>query len=146
MKPQTHPTGQKTPRHGGKSRRSFVIQPMACRILIWKILNAARTRLVKTGEVIVPPRDARCFDVPKGHFFRITSIEGAQVGDLNLWSAHDLTEHFYSGKTRALHGTHLSNWRPDVVKLSSTCARLPQSVTIRLIGMAGMMMAGQFMM
>ena len=58
--------------------------------------------------MIVPPRDARCFDVPKGHFFRITSIEGAQVGDLNLWSAHDLTEHFYSGKTRALHGTHLS--------------------------------------
>ena len=44
----------------------------------------------------------------EGHFFRITSIEGAQVGDLNLWSAHDLTEHFYSGKTRALHGTHLS--------------------------------------
>jgi uncharacterized protein YcgI (DUF1989 family) len=72
------------------------------------ILNAARTSLVKTSELIVPPRDARCFDVPKGHFFRITSIEGAQVGDLNLWSAHDLTEHFYSGKTRALHGTHLS--------------------------------------
>jgi uncharacterized protein YcgI (DUF1989 family) len=26
-------------------------------------------------EVIVPPRDARCFHVPAGCFFRIVSIE-----------------------------------------------------------------------
>ncbi len=60
------------------------------------------------SEVRVPPRDARCFRVPAGHFLRITSIEGPQVGDLNLWNAADLSERFYSGKTRALHGTHLS--------------------------------------
>lgn len=64
--------------------------------------------MVKTDEVTVPPRDARTFDVPAGHFFRITSIEGPQVGDLNLWNAQDLSERFYSGKTRALHGTHLT--------------------------------------
>jgi uncharacterized protein len=46
--------------------------------------------------------------VAAGHFFRIVSVEGPQVGDLNLWNAHDLTERFYSGKTRALHATHLS--------------------------------------
>ncbi len=46
--------------------------------------------------------------MPAGSFFRIHSIEGPQVGDLNLWNAHDLNERFYSGKTRALHGTHLS--------------------------------------
>ena len=46
--------------------------------------------------------------MPAGHFFRIVSVEGPQVGDLNLWNAHDLTERFYSGKTRALHATHLS--------------------------------------
>ncbi|WP_406869977.1 DUF1989 domain-containing protein [Thioclava sp. 'Guangxiensis'] len=62
----------------------------------------------KIGEVIVPPRDGACFHVKAGQFFRISSIEGAQVGDLNLWSA-DLSERFYSGKTRALHGTHLSS-------------------------------------
>lgn len=60
------------------------------------------------SEVLVPPRDARCFDVPAGHYFRICSVDGPQVGDLNLWNAHDLQERFYSGKTRALHGTHLS--------------------------------------
>ncbi|MFZ5964011.1 urea carboxylase-associated family protein [Thalassococcus sp. BH17M4-6] len=61
-----------------------------------------------TGTVIVPPRDARTFRVPAGHFFRITSVEGPQVGDLNLWQADDLSERFFSGKTRALHGTHVS--------------------------------------
>lgn len=69
---------------------------------------AARQGWEKVGEVLVPARDARSFDAPAGHFFRITSVDGPQVGDLNLWSATDLNERFFSGKTRALHGTHLS--------------------------------------
>ncbi|XDZ64876.1 urea carboxylase-associated family protein [Alphaproteobacteria bacterium LSUCC0684] len=70
--------------------------------------QAARTTMEKIDTVIVPPRDARCFTVPRGHFFRIVSSEGPQVGDLNLWSKDNPQEKFYSGKTRALHGTHLS--------------------------------------
>ncbi|MBT9244589.1 DUF1989 domain-containing protein [Gemmobacter fulvus] len=70
--------------------------------------RAARAGWQKLSETLVPARDARCFDLPAGHFFRITSVEGPQVGDLNLWNAQDLHERFYSGKTRALHGTHLS--------------------------------------
>ena len=62
----------------------------------------------KTDEVTVPPRDAATFRVPAGGAFRITSIEGPQVGDMNLWNADDLTERFFSGKTRALHGTHVN--------------------------------------
>ncbi|MFZ0241738.1 MAG: DUF1989 domain-containing protein [Desulfobacterales bacterium] len=69
---------------------------------------AARNTIDLTDEVIVPPRDAGTFRVPAGNFFRIVSVEGPQVGDLNLWAADDLSERFYSGKTRALHGTHLS--------------------------------------
>ena len=72
------------------------------------MLDAARATLTKTDEVIVPARDAATFTVPAGNFFRITSIEGSQVGDLNLWNAADLNERFYSGKTRALHGTHIT--------------------------------------
>ncbi|WP_210403978.1 urea carboxylase-associated family protein [Pararhodobacter marinus] len=56
----------------------------------------------------IPARDGGAFHVPAGGFFRITCIEGPQVGDLNLFSAADPVERFYSGKTRALHGTHLS--------------------------------------
>jgi uncharacterized protein len=70
--------------------------------------RAARDGWMQVAEVIVPPRDAKTFDAPAGCFFRIVSIDGPQVGDLNLWSAHDLSERFFSGKTRALHGTHLS--------------------------------------
>ena len=71
------------------------------------MLSRARENLTLVSELIVPPRDARAFEVPAGHFFRIVSIEGSQVGDLNLWNAHDLTERFFSGKTRALHATHV---------------------------------------
>jgi uncharacterized protein len=71
------------------------------------ILGIARQTLTKVGEIIVPPRNAQSFVVPKGHFFRIISVEGPQVGDLNLWNANDLSERFFSGKTRALHATHV---------------------------------------
>lgn len=67
-----------------------------------------RAHAVKSAELRVPPRDAATFRVPAGGFFRITSVEGPQVGDLNLWNAEDLSERFYSGKTRALHGTHVT--------------------------------------
>lgn len=72
------------------------------------LYRAARKSLEMIEAVTVPPRDGRCFHVPAGHFFRIISIDGPQVGDLNLWNAHDLSERFYSGKTRALHATHIS--------------------------------------
>ena len=70
--------------------------------------EAAREGARKVGETIVPPREGCAFDVPAGHFFRIVSIEGPQVGDLNLWHAENLAERFFSGKTRALHATHVS--------------------------------------
>ncbi len=73
------------------------------------LFQRAREGAEKIDEVLIPPRDAKCFQVKAGQFFRISSVEGSQVGDLNLWNAHDLSERFYSGKTRALHGTHITN-------------------------------------
>ena len=70
--------------------------------------ETVRGELSLVEEFTVPARDARVFEVPAGHLFRIVTAEGSQVGDLNLWSASDLRERFYSGKTRALHGTHVS--------------------------------------
>ncbi len=72
------------------------------------LYTRARAGARKVAEVVAPPREAACFEVAAGQFFRISSVQGPQVGDLNLWNAHDLSERFYSGKTRALHGTHLS--------------------------------------
>ncbi|MBO9466268.1 DUF1989 domain-containing protein [Tropicibacter sp. R15_0] len=70
--------------------------------------QAALTSAKVTDTCLIPPRDARCFEAPAGSFIRITSVDGPQVGDLNLWNAQDLSERFYSGKTRALHGTHVN--------------------------------------
>ena len=72
------------------------------------ILHKARKHLQKINEVIIPPRNAKTFNVKKGNFFRIESVEGSQVGDLNLFQGDNLEEKFYSGKTRALYGTHIS--------------------------------------
>tara|TARA_B100000029_G_scaffold363084_1_gene356120 strand:+ start:385 stop:1251 length:867 start_codon:yes stop_codon:yes gene_type:complete len=72
------------------------------------LLHNARKYLKKIDEIIIPPRDAKIFNVKLGNFFRIESVEGPQVGDLNLFQADNLDEKFYSGKTRALYGSHIS--------------------------------------
>ena len=72
------------------------------------LYQRAREVMTKVAEVTVAPRDGTTFEVPAGSFFRIVSVEGSQVGDLNLWNAHDLCERFFSGKTRQLHATHVS--------------------------------------
>ncbi len=71
-------------------------------------LRSRRRQAAHIDTVTIPPRDAACVAVPAGGYFRIVSTEGPQVGDLNLWAAEDFSERFYSGKTRALHGTHVS--------------------------------------
>lgn len=68
----------------------------------------ARAGMALVNSAIAPPRDAAAIKVPAGHILRISSVDGPQVGDLNLFAADDLTERFYSGKTRALHGTHIT--------------------------------------
>ena len=70
--------------------------------------ETVRRDLTLVEELVVPPRQARAFEIPAGHLFRIVTPDGPQVGDLNLWNAFDLGERFFSGKTRALHGTHVS--------------------------------------
>ena len=96
----------------GRARRA--VKPVICypnMALIppdLDLYRSARRAATKIEELVIQPRDAACFRVGAGQFFRISSIDGAQVGDLNLWAAGNLDERFYSGKTRALHGTHIT--------------------------------------
>jgi uncharacterized protein YcgI (DUF1989 family) len=69
--------------------------------------RALRDDLELVETVVVPPREAATWSVPAGHFCRIVSSEGPQVGDLNLFNANDLKERLFTGKTRALNGTHV---------------------------------------
>ena len=68
----------------------------------------ARDEMKLVESIVIPPREAKTFEVPAGHFFRIVSVDGPQVGDLNLWNKDNINERFFSGKTRALYGTHVS--------------------------------------
>ncbi|XP_053949573.1 uncharacterized protein LOC128857818 [Anastrepha ludens] len=58
--------------------------------------------------LIVPKRTARTWTMQAGDLCRITVCEGSQVGDMNFWNLDNTKEHFYSGKTRQLHSTHLN--------------------------------------
>ncbi|PVH30142.1 urea carboxylase-associated family protein [Pararhodobacter oceanensis] len=69
--------------------------------------HAARANMTLRHRLMIAPRSAGVFEVPAGGIFRISCPEGSQVGDLNLFHAANPDERFYSGKTRALHGTHL---------------------------------------
>ena len=73
----------------------------------WARVTQLKAGMTHKATIMVPPRDGRTFVIPAGHICRIVSVDGPQVGDLNLWHAHDPNERFFSGKTRALHGTHV---------------------------------------
>lgn len=72
------------------------------------LLTEIRGQSIRSEVLTISPRTAGCIDVGAGCFFRIVSVDGPQVGDMNIWNKADLSERFYSGKTRALHGTHIS--------------------------------------
>lgn len=57
---------------------------------------------------ILPVRSGRAWTVPKGHICRLTSPEGPQVGDLNIWNLHNPRERFWAARTRQLHRSHVT--------------------------------------
>jgi uncharacterized protein YcgI (DUF1989 family) len=71
-------------------------------------LDRGALPLVPVSRVTVPARKAASIRVKAGQVLRIHCPDGPQVGDLNLFNANDLSERFYSGKTRALHGSHVT--------------------------------------
>ena len=56
----------------------------------------------------IPIRSGRAWTVPAGHVFRIVTVEGPQVGDLNLWNRHDPRERLWASRTRQLQAAHVS--------------------------------------
>ena len=100
-----------------------------------KFYDDVRAQSKKIDETIVPPRDGRVVKVEKGSLFRIACNEGPQVCDLNLWNMHDLSERFYSGKTRQLHATHLT--RGDRLWSSFPGMRPLATITFDTLGWYG---------
>lgn len=62
------------------------------------------------SQHIVPIRTGYAWEVPAGHVFRITTPEGPQVGDLDMWNLHDPREHLWVSRTRQLQSAHVSTY------------------------------------
>lgn len=69
--------------------------------------DATRPRIL-VDRLIVPIRSGRAWVVPAGSVCRISTPEGPQVGDLNIWNLHNPRERFWASRTRQLHAAHVS--------------------------------------
>jgi uncharacterized protein len=78
------------------------------RDLYRRIAGAPGRELVEHHTV--PIRDGLAWRVPAGHVTRIVAVEGPQVGDLNLWNAHDPRERLWAARTRQLQRAHVSTF------------------------------------
>lgn len=58
----------------------------------------------------VPIRSGRAWTVPAGHVCRVTTIEGAQVADMNFWNLHDPRERMWAARTRQLQAAHVTEF------------------------------------
>jgi len=61
-----------------------------------------------TETFLVPIRSGKAWVVPQGSVCRITTPEGPQVGDLNIWNAANPRERFWAARTRQLYRSHVS--------------------------------------
>ncbi|RMX85866.1 hypothetical protein D0869_03506 [Hortaea werneckii] len=59
---------------------------------------------------VLPIRSGRAWKVPAGAIVRISTPEGPQVGDLNIWRLDNPRERFWASRTRQLHASHLSSF------------------------------------
>ncbi|MFY0991505.1 urea carboxylase-associated family protein [Halomonas sp. C05BenzN] len=67
----------------------------------------ARARI---DSLVVPIREGCAWRVPAGHVLRLSTLDGPQVGDLNLWHLHNPRERFWASRTRQLQRAHVSRF------------------------------------
>ncbi|KAF1947559.1 hypothetical protein EJ02DRAFT_365139 [Clathrospora elynae] len=72
-----------------------------------KLRNLNESCLVKKQDFVIPPRSGRAWKVGQGQIWRLSTPEGPQVGDLNIWNQHDPRERFWAARTRQLQGSHV---------------------------------------
>jgi uncharacterized protein len=58
----------------------------------------------------VEVRSGFAWEVRAGQVFRLSTPEGRQVADLDIWSLHNPDEHLWSGRTRQLEGAHVTTY------------------------------------
>ena len=102
-----------------------------------RIARAERTSI---EQFEIPIRSGRAWEVPAGSIVRLSTVEGPQVGDLNMWNLHNPRERFWAARTRQLHRssmtTHDRFWstlphlRPLATVIADTLADHPDAEVI----------------
>lgn len=59
---------------------------------------------------VLPIRSGRAWEVPAGYLCRISTPEGPQVGDLNVWNRHNPRERLWASRTRQLQAAHVTRY------------------------------------
>ncbi|NMR19271.1 DUF1989 domain-containing protein [Cellulomonas fimi] len=77
-------------------------------VLYGAIAHEGGRTLVEKFEI--PVRSGRAWEVPAGHVCRIVTVEGPQVGDLNIWNRHNPRERFWAARTRQLQAAHVTTF------------------------------------
>src|SRR5699024_11654147 len=79
-------------------------------------------------ELTVPIRSGRAWVVPAGHVCRVTTIEGAQVADMNFWNLHDPRERLWASRTRQLQAAHVTELDRKSTRLNSSHVSISYAV------------------
>lgn len=59
---------------------------------------------------VVPIRSGFAWQVKAGQVFRITTLEGPQVADFNMWNLHNPRERMWASRTRQLQAAHVTTY------------------------------------
>lgn len=59
---------------------------------------------------VIPIRSGKAWEVPAGHLCRLVTVDGPQVGDLNIWNRHNPRERFWASRTRQLQAAHVTRF------------------------------------
>ncbi|KAK2592492.1 hypothetical protein QQS21_009802 [Conoideocrella luteorostrata] len=80
--------------------------PLTVNKEVYTALQQAPRVLIE--EFTLPIRSGRAWEAPAGSIVRISTPEGPQVGDLNIWNRHNPRERFWASRTKQLHASHVS--------------------------------------
>jgi uncharacterized protein YcgI (DUF1989 family) len=58
----------------------------------------------------IPIRSGKAWKVPAGHVCRLLTVDGPQVGDLNIWNFNNPRERFWAARTRQLQAAHVTTF------------------------------------
>lgn len=101
-------------------------------------IAAADRTLIQQFEI--PIRSGQAWEVPACSIVRLYTVEGPQVGDLNLWNLHNPRERFWAARTRQLQRSSMTTYdrfwstlphlRPMATVIADTLATHPDAEVI----------------